>query len=382
MVDMGAIYSFKWLDNLIINKLSAAGSAVTPLNREEVILVARTLAENKETLPFEFLQKLLSLKNERQCKRLVNRYHLQFVLLREHIRRNLKHTKTTYPRIYELNRYAEEFVEYLLSLIEMRFPNYLRNDSPVSDTFRNITVSGLKNLLKKVKEKAFFRHEPIIDRIVIPSAISTLENKEVTFGQLNYWQEMLGGLLSMEAIQQISHFNTLEEFLINMNFNHAHFVSYLQQKILKGAKNNIDGRKYFREINIRRDIYYSNTHQSLHRIMHNWFTRNPYTPMIESSSVPAVKESPLSRKTKNTKVILKLSVDQYGILLRAADQTKLLDAPSFSHVCETMAPIFATANQEEISANSLRSNAYPTEENDKLVTIRSLEKMIRWIREC
>lgn len=385
---METIYPFKWLDNLVMNKLSSEGISVSPLSSKDIILVGRALTANREILPFEFLQKLLSLKNERQCKRLVNRYHLQLVLLQDCIRENLQYTKKIHPEIYQLNKSANEFVEYLLSLIETRFPNYLRRDSAVSDTFRNIKIAALKKQLKKIRGTAPFSQDPVLTEILLPLAESIPDNKEVSYGQLNYWIEILNGLLSIDTFGPFSHFTSIEKFLINMNFNHDGFAAHLQKKILNSMDDgsnplHTESWKRFQHIAIRKDVRYSDTHQSLERIMQVWFTVNVLKKPGSTAPLPSIKkETCVLQKSLPRKTTIRLSVDQLGILLRAADQTKLLDAPSFSHVCETMAPVLSTPDREEISPRSLRSNAYPSENSDKLVTIRSLEKMIQWIREC
>lgn len=90
---METIYPFKWLDSLVTNTLSPEGPAFIKLGREEIKSVIESLETTKLVLPMDFLHKLLSLKNEQQCKTLVNRYHHQLVLLKEEIRENLAFTK-------------------------------------------------------------------------------------------------------------------------------------------------------------------------------------------------------------------------------------------------------------------------------------------------
>jgi hypothetical protein len=77
---------------------------------------------------------------------------------------------------------------------------------------------------------------------------------------------------------------------------------------------------------------------------------------------------------------INLSVDQIGLIARAADDARLLDGRSFTKICEELAPYIATAEKDSISPNSLRSNAYLSEFSDKQNVIKTLEKMIDFIK--
>ena len=84
-------------------------------------------------------------------------------------------------------------------------------------------------------------------------------------------------------------------------------------------------------------------------------------------------------QTRNTTKI-NLSVDQIGLIARAADDARLLNGRSFTKICEELAPCIATAEKENISPNSLRSNAYLANQTDKQNVINTLKKMIDFIK--
>lgn len=94
----------------------------------------------------------------------------------------------------------------------------------------------------------------------------------------------------------------------------------------------------------------------------------------EVLEVPVVEEK-LQPTTK-----INLSVDQIGLIARAADDARVLDGRSFTKICEELAPCIATAEKDHISPNSLRSNAYLSEFKDKQNVIKTLEKMIDFIK--
>ncbi len=94
----------------------------------------------------------------------------------------------------------------------------------------------------------------------------------------------------------------------------------------------------------------------------------------EASKIPVAKQSIV-------RTSLNLSVDQIGLMTRAALDAGLVAGKSFQQICQELAPRVATKGREQISAGSIRSNAYTGEDIDKHTLIRYLEKMIRLIRE-
>ncbi|MDB4921835.1 hypothetical protein [Mucilaginibacter sp.] len=81
------------------------------------------------------------------------------------------------------------------------------------------------------------------------------------------------------------------------------------------------------------------------------------------------------------KVLCKLSVDQMGLILKAADDTRLIMSRSISLVFRSIVPFLSTSQKKDISWNSMRSSTYHPEEADKAIAIDALEKLIRKIRE-
>nr|WP_294897161.1 RteC domain-containing protein [uncultured Pedobacter sp.] len=92
-----------------------------------------------------------------------------------------------------------------------------------------------------------------------------------------------------------------------------------------------------------------------------------------------IEPEPRLVKPRHTTKI-NLSVDQIGLIARAADDARLLDGRSFNKICEELAPCIATAEKDHISPNSLRSNAYLAEFSDKENVIKTLYKMIDFIK--
>lgn len=103
-----------------------------------------------------------------------------------------------------------------------------------------------------------------------------------------------------------------------------------------------------------------------------------YTPYL--SEMTGAGEMPAS-SFGTFKLVCELSVDQMGIILKAADDVKLVVSRSLSTVFKSIVPYLATSNKKELSWDSMRSNSYHPEQRDKEIAIAALEKLIRKIRE-
>jgi len=80
------------------------------------------------------------------------------------------------------------------------------------------------------------------------------------------------------------------------------------------------------------------------------------------------------------KVTCRLSVDQIAIILKAADDTRLLTARSFSLVLRSITPFLSTERMPNFSWKSARSSTMKMEEKDKQVAAAALEQLIKQIR--
>ena len=97
------------------------------------------------------------------------------------------------------------------------------------------------------------------------------------------------------------------------------------------------------------------------------------------------KAQPVYRQGQHTaevlyKVMCHLSVDQIAIILKAADDIKLLSASSFSLVLRSITPFLSTERMKTFSWKSARTSTTKVEDHDKHVAIQSLEALIRKIK--
>lgn len=99
--------------------------------------------------------------------------------------------------------------------------------------------------------------------------------------------------------------------------------------------------------------------------------------------IAAITNAPITTSPQPgfiSKLLCKLSADQIGIILKAADDTKVVIASSLSLVFRSIVPYLSTDKIKNISWDSMRKSTYRMEQTDKDAAIATLEKLIIQIR--
>jgi len=71
-----------------------------------------------------------------------------------------------------------------------------------------------------------------------------------------------------------------------------------------------------------------------------------------------------------------LSADQIGLILRAADEARILVAKSLSQVFKGIVPHLSTPRKDDPSWENMRSRTYNPERREVSLAVDALEKMI------
>lgn len=111
--------------------------------------------------------------------------------------------------------------------------------------------------------------------------------------------------------------------------------------------------------------------------LETWFAR--YLPVDGFAKRRNRKTPPIPKN--EDKILCNLSTDQIALVLRAADELRILKARSLRSVFRTIAPHLSTPNRKDISFDAMRVNAYKAEDSDKKVAIGQLEHIIKKIKD-
>lgn len=109
------------------------------------------------------------------------------------------------------------------------------------------------------------------------------------------------------------------------------------------------------------------------------YFKNRYAKYVSETNTKLNKSS--NQSTGFLKVLCNLTGDQIGIILKAADDTRLIAAKSLRLIFQSIVPHLSTHVAANLSWDSLRKSTYRMEQADKDIVIAVLEKLIRKIRE-
>ncbi len=91
-------------------------------------------------------------------------------------------------------------------------------------------------------------------------------------------------------------------------------------------------------------------------------------------------QEPASKEPNGVKVICQLSVDQLGILIKAADDIKLILSRSLSLIFRSLVTFLSTDRTKNISWMSMRKSTYQFEQADLDHIVEVLERMIKKVK--
>jgi hypothetical protein len=395
-------YTLEWLDSLITVSLNPAKTDLNAFSDDEIHSVIFKITEEKEKLLILLKDQLFGLTKEKQIALLVNQYHSSLIMLLDQV---LKYPKTSKASLKELYNTLILSLEELLSFIELRFFPYLSLNERVPVTYLAVTGKELKQRVDKLKVKLLAQEvNEKLANIVLSSLYSFIdrlkEDFPVTFRELLYQKDLLKELELLELPENETYeFTTLDEMLIYLNFNNKSYMSYFTNKLAEKInvnENNSDKLerllfhyKQFNQMHRKSGVILNPQYGDLKTELGNWFTQEIFylEKKLHLSIVPingsANQKSSerVSQKNERQKLLCILSVDQLALVLRSADDLKIIIARSLNAIFKTIVPHLSTPYQENISYDSMRSKSYSAEVRDKEIVIQTLQQMINKIKE-
>ncbi|MBO9585287.1 MAG: hypothetical protein J7574_14080 [Flavobacterium sp.] len=390
---MSNIYPLEWLDSLIVQTLNPKKTNVAALSEKDLALISENAQKESQRIQVLIKNEIFALFRKRQIRLLVRRYHSNLIFLLDTLieNQNFKELKTN--RLSLLMEQLIEVLDEMLCFIENRFANYLSMDERVPITYLIVSRKELKMKLSRLKallaknEKGREKIQIVID--ALSESIGSKTQHKVTFRQIRYERDLLKALNNQDyTAQGETFFGTADQILIAMNFNSRKYISLLTEEILKNIEKEEESAlrlellllyyKDFNHLPSNEKITFDPSMENIKPVLDNWFKNE--TAYWEKKK--ELGNSVRTRKSKSIeeKVECDFSADQLGLILRAADESRLIKARSMNLVFQSIIPHLSTAFKKELSYQSVRSKSYNAEEKDKETAIAGLEKMIRKIR--
>lgn len=392
-------YPLEWLDSLISLTLNPQKIYFHDLTKDDIQSLSEKAAIEAVHIQSELKNQVFSLHKESQIRLLVQKYHSALIFLLDTIisyQQDAAFSKSDYSN---LAKALVSCLDELLFFIETRFANFLSLEERVPLTYLEVSRKELKIKLDRLQKKLIADvADPAFTGIVLESLYKFIHHKKgdtVSFRELLYRKELLQKLESIrDTKSQTSIYNALNELLVYMNFNSRGYINYFTKVIadkinlLQTKAERIDSLhfhyKEFRQMQYHQRMILYPQHQSLKAILSEWFEQEiayiEKTIHLSDHPVKELKKSNVGQFKIADKILVKLSTDQIALILRAADESRLLEARSMSEVFKKIVPFLSTPNKEELSYDSVRSKSYVAEDRDKQTAVAALEKVIAKIK--
>jgi hypothetical protein len=390
---MSNVYPLEWLDSLIVQTLNPKKTNVSALSEKDLALISENAQKESQRIQVLIKNEIFAMFRKRQIRLLVRKYHSNLIFLLDTVieNQNFKELKTN--RLSQLIEQLIEVLDEMLCFIENRFTYYLSMDERVPITYLIVSRKELKVKLAKLKAlSAKNEKDKEKIQIVIDAFTESIESKtqnKVTFRQIRYERDLLKALINQDYnSKHETIFGTADQILIAMNFNCRKYISLIKEQILKNIENEEQSAlrlellllyyKDFNHLTSNEKITFDPSMENIKPVLDNWFKNE--IAYWEKKKELGTSVRPAKSKSIEEKVECDLSADQLGLILRAADESRLIKARSMNLVFQSIIPYLSTAFKKDLSYQSVRSKSYNAEEKDKETAIAGLEKMIKKIR--
>lgn len=388
---MSKTYPLEWLDNLILEHLNPNRTAISQLSESDLAVISENIVKESARIQIRIKNEIFSLRKKREIRLLIRKYHSSLIFLLDAVVDNRKTAAFETAGLAQTAELIISCLDELLSFLENRFAAYLSLDERVPITYLMVSRNELELKLKKLKQrKCESEGDQIVLGIVIEelSDIGLCDTKgRVTFRQLGYERMLLKSVLSLEHSENGSAvFSAFDRLLISLNFNSAQYVNLLKERLVntldlaESVEQKFNTLSYYAkelgQIDSNYTITFNPAAQHLKMVLEQWL-------QYEMLYVERKKERSAALSSKGAvenKLECDLSADQIGIILRAADEARVVKSRSMSLVFQRIVPHLSTAFKRDLSYQSVRSKSYNAEETDKNTAIMTLEKMIKKIR--
>ena len=384
-------YPLEWLDALILVHFNPNKANLSLLSEAELAVISEHAVKESGRIQVRIKNEIFALRRKKEIRLLVRKYHSTLIFLLDTIVDNQRHRVFQLPSVSETADFIIKCLDELLSFLEKRFSSYLSLDERVPITYLLVSRKELQLKLKKLqKRKAENDEMNLVLNVVIKEVLESFSMQErdrITFRQMLYERTLLGELLLVADLKEQGVFSALDQTLIGLNFNSSVYINLLIKRLVSKVELEEDtaGKlsllsfywKEFNQIYSNEKLFFKAGMQHLKTVVGSWFDNE--IQYLEKQLELLSKEALGESKTEN-KLECDLSADQIGIILRAADEARVVKSRSMSLVFKKIVPHLSTAFKRNLSYQSVRSKSYNAEDNDKTIAILTLEKMIKKIR--
>lgn len=395
---MGEGYILEWLDTLISVTLNPVKTDVTLLHPEDIAMLRNSIDDEKNKLMTSIKSLVFRIDDESKIKTTLKLFYSSLIVLLDQAMKNqIQNSK--YPHLKEISEDVIDCTNEILSLIEERFENYLDNRKRLPNAYLEPVRKELLTRINVIEQKlnnypACKPAAGITSQVLKKFLNCPPDEHSFTFQEIEYVKELCLEMERIEYSENNKIFSTLDELLIYMNFNSRRYLDHLTQRLtseISSCEKRDDKMerllfffKSFKQLPKKENVIFNPKQPDLKNSVTNWF-QEEITYLEKKSDFST---GPTNLRTQNAqvekpkqKVTCTLSTDQTGLIIRAADELRILLAKSMSEVFKTIVPHLSTPYKKDLSYDGMRSKSYVAEERDKQIAIQTLQRIINKIEE-
>lgn len=393
---MNSKYPLEWLENLILERLNPNASDAGQLSESDLALISEELEKESKRIQVRIKNEIFALRRKRQIRLQVRKYHSTLIFLLDAMAGSRQNKAFETALLSACCDAVMSCLDGLLSFLEHRYANYLSLDERVPVTYLMVLKKEMRLKAKSLQKLKAQDGEigEVLNAVTqeLASPIALKGRSRVTFRQMLYERTLLNELLGIGSFGE-GLFSLLDQKLIALNFNSGAYIDLLARRIGSNLEKleSLSERfsllgfycKEFGQIHSNEKLFFTAELPPVKTVMESWFAHelSYLEKQMELAALSDDRQAGTAPAEKHgNKVECDLSADQIGIILRAADEARVVKSRSMSLVFQRIVPHLSTAFKRDLSYQSVRSKSYNAEENDKNVAILTLEKMIKKIR--
>jgi hypothetical protein len=286
--------------------------------------------------------------------------------------------------------YSSELSEQLLAIMRAT-DKKIRQD--METTLLDMVCEEISAKLENLrKTAASYPHSSPVLKHVIDKLKNFIcergDQQEMDIRMIPYQLELVYKLEKMDwSDHSINIFPPVDEVLISMNYNSKTYIDMLQAwmaKRIEAPESPVEQLKLlnfytkgFSQLLRKPDVILHQGYPTLIEVIERWFEHESKYLETEYDIKKKIDEIP--PEDTQERIRWSLSSDQIALVIRAADDTRLIAAKSMNAVFKKLIPHISSLQKEVLSPTAVRSRAYNAEQTDKEVVIKLLKKMITHI---
>lgn len=395
-------YPLEWLDKFIekLKSNPADESYTTDMSHQGIDMLS--IAQNEiKRLKLRIREEIFTAAFPKKNKKLIANHYHETITYYMNIIYGIDHSQSDQGKTCIA---LQNLLRNLLDYLGIHFKDYLRSKRRIPKYDLYTAKNKLRGLLDTIQQRSrhskCFHTRKVIE--IVSAAIEKFINRSkyyyiVSYQCVQYREELLKKILALpqwEADEATGNF-PLDTLLVYMNFNSKTYINYLTSCMTENMKSTGDSDKielllaYYkglRQLHGHPNYAFNPEYESIKHILDKWFDEelNYYRKKVALNPINIGPRQVIESDKKLTvasKVICTLSGDQIALLIRAADEVRMLSAKSLTAAFRSIVPYVASKERDDLSYESLRIKSYSAEQTDKDVAIQILRKMIDKIQD-